>query len=135
MEMKLVSLAPTRIPISLPFINSSGPWAIESLLDVFPIPFIAPMSFGVGLVSGIGMIMSCLGDDCGVGDGVGDDIPGIFISCRGDGFGVGVGEGMDIPGILPDPCWPYAKTKLIQTNIRIGITFMQQNVSTKSKRY
>ena len=56
----LVSLDPTRMPMSLPFMTNSGPMFM--FIPPVSIPGIAPMELGIGLDEGlagdIGMFMS-----------------------------------------------------------------------------
>src|SRR5215211_7744780 len=86
-DMTFVSLEPTRIPISSPFMMTSGPMSIAPV-SAPDIP-VCPMEPGDGLAIGIGMFIFCSGD----GDGAGIGIPGV---CRcgcvpaGDGDGAGV---------------------------------------------
>jgi hypothetical protein len=60
MDIMLVSLDPTRMPISLPFITINGP--IFIFIPPVSMPGIPPMGLGIGLDEGldegIGMFMS-----------------------------------------------------------------------------
>src|SRR6266404_3052411 len=80
MDMMLISLAPTRMPISLPFITINGPISIELIPGMFPMPFIPPISPGEGLAMGIGIFIFCSGVPCGFGEVAGIWLLGIF-SC------------------------------------------------------
>ena len=65
--IRFVSLNPTRMLMSLPFMTISGPMFIEPIPGM---PFIPPMAPGEGLAPGIGIF-----------------IPGIFIGGCGDAPG------------------------------------------------
>ncbi len=89
-EIRFVSLEPTRIPMSSPFMTTSGP---KSIAPIVCIRSIWPIAFGDGLAPGIGMFISCAGD----GEAAGIGIPGV---CRcgcvvdGDGLGLAAGVGL-----------------------------------------
>lgn len=59
-DMMLVSLAPTRMPMSFPFITINGPMFM--FIPPMSMPGIAPIGLGngldEGLADGIGMFMS-----------------------------------------------------------------------------
>src|SRR2546430_13466943 len=90
MDMMFVSLDPTRIPMSLPFITISGPMFIELIPGVLSMPFIPPISPGEGLAIGIGMFIWCSGAACGFGEAAGIFIPRVIL-CDGPGEGDAVG--------------------------------------------
>ena len=56
-DMTLVSLDPTRMPMSLFIITISGPMFIEAIPGALSMPFIPPICPGEGLAPGIGMFM------------------------------------------------------------------------------
>ena len=64
MDIVLVSLDPTRMAISFPFITINGP--IFMFIPPMSMPGIWPMGLADGLADGIGMFM------CGCGDAEGD---------------------------------------------------------------
>src|SRR6266850_4438585 len=97
-DMMFVSLDPTRMPISLPFMTINGPISIERVPGMFPMPFIPPISPGEGLAMGIGIFIFCSGTPCGFGEAAGICIPGICIGVCGDGEGDDCG--ICIPGIV-----------------------------------
>jgi hypothetical protein len=101
-DMMFVSLAPTRMPMSLPDITNSGPIFIEPIPDVPSMPFISPIAPGEGLAVGIGMFIFCSGEASGFGEAVGICMPGMFICVCGDGEGEACGIGM--PGIFICVC-------------------------------
>ena len=84
MDMMLVSLDPTRMPVSFPFMTISGPMFIEPIPEMLSMPFIPSISLGEGLAIGIGIFIFCSGEACGFGEAVGICIPGIFICVCGD---------------------------------------------------
>ena len=87
-DITFVSLEPTRMPMSLPSITTSGPISIDS---IGCIPSIWLLGDGLA----IGMLIFCSGD----GEAAGICIPGV---CRwgcvpdGDAVGLGVAEGMGL---------------------------------------
>src|SRR6266849_5974096 len=98
MDMTFVSLPPTLIPMSLPFITINGPISIEPIPGMFSMVFIPPISPGEGLAMGIGIFIFCSGEACGFGEAVGICMPGIFICVCGDAEGDACG--ICIPGIF-----------------------------------
>jgi hypothetical protein len=101
-DIMLVSLDPTRMPMSFPFMTISDPIFIEPIPDMLSMCFIPPISTGEGLAMGIGMFIFCSGEACGFGEAVGICIPGIFICVCGDAEGDACG--ICIPGILICVC-------------------------------
>src|SRR6266496_3562273 len=97
-DVMLVSLDPTRMPMSLPFITINGP--IFMFIPLMSMPGIWPMGLADGLAEGIGMFISifCSGEACGFGEAVGICIPGMFICVFGDTEGEDCG--ICIPGIF-----------------------------------
>src|ERR1700675_3191139 len=89
--MMLVSLDPTRMPMSFPIITISGPIFIEPIPGMFSMPFIPPLSPGEGLAVGIGIFIFCSGEACGLGEADGICMPGIFICVWGDAEGEACG--------------------------------------------
>ena len=73
MDMILVSLDPTRMPMSLPFITINGP------MFMFIPPMSMPGIIGLadGLADGIGIFVSilCSGEACGFGEADGICMP------------------------------------------------------------
>jgi hypothetical protein len=61
------ALEPTRIPISSPFITSSGPMFI--FMPLISVPGIPAIGLAEGLAEGIGIFIS--GDACGLGEAAG----------------------------------------------------------------
>ena len=98
MDMTFVSLPPTLIPMSLPFITINGPISIEPIPGMFPMPFIPPISPGEGLAMGIGIFIFCSGVPCGFGEAAGICMPGIFICVCGGAEGDDCG--ICIPGMF-----------------------------------
>src|SRR5512138_2779666 len=88
-DVTLVSLDPTRTPMSSPVITISGPMFI---LPFMSMPGISRIGLAEGLAEGIGIFMSIFGfgEACGFGDGVGICIPGMFICIFGDGSAAGM---------------------------------------------
>ena len=98
MGIKLVSLEPTRMLMSLPVITISGPIFIEPIPCMFFIPGIFPIAPGDGFAPGIGMFISIFcGDAPGEAPGI-----GMFISifCGGEACGFGRAAGICIPGMF-----------------------------------
>src|ERR1051326_2299015 len=89
-EIRFVSLEPTRIPMSSPFITTSGPMSIAPIVCI---PSIWPVAFGEGLALGIG-ISIC---EPGEGEAAGIGMPGVW-RCAGvlDGDGLGVAAGVGL---------------------------------------
>ena len=90
-DMMLVSLDPTRMPMSFPIMTISGPIFVEPIPGMFSMPFIPPISPGEGLAVGIGIFIFCSGEACGFCEAVGFCIPGMFICVCGDGAGEACG--------------------------------------------
>jgi len=87
-DIVFFSLEPTRMPMSLPFITTSGP--------MFTSPMFMPDIWsGVGdaVAAGIGMFI-CSGDAFGDAAGI-----GMFICVCGDAAGVGEAAGICMPGM------------------------------------
>src|SRR5205814_7830694 len=97
-DIKFVSLDPTRMLMSLPFITNSGPIFIEPMPGMPSMPFIPPIAPGEGLAMGIGIFIFCSGEACGFGEATGICMPGIFICVCGDAEGEAAG--ICIPGIF-----------------------------------
>src|SRR5512138_1651524 len=89
-EIRFVSLEPTRIPMSSPSITTSGPISIEPMSCM---PSIWLMEPEEGLALGIGIFMF----ESGEGEAAGIGIPGV---CRcgcvvdGDALGLAAGVGL-----------------------------------------
>jgi hypothetical protein len=94
-DMTLVSLEPTRMPMSLPFITSSGPMFM--FIPPMSVPGIRPIGLADGLAEGIGIFIFISGEADGPGE-AGICIPGIFICACGDDDGDACGSCM--PGIF-----------------------------------
>ena len=101
-DIKFLSLAPTRIDMSLSVITINGPMLIAPPLPppMF-MPGICDIGLGAGLADGIGMFIpgifiGACGDAAGVGVAAGICIPGMFISGVGEALGVGEGIGICI---------------------------------------
>src|SRR5689334_18162843 len=89
-EIRFVSLDPTRIPMSSPLITTSGPMSIACVMCI---PSIWPIAFGDGVATGIGMLISGVGD----GEAAGIAIPGVCrCGCVGDGDGLGLAAGVGL---------------------------------------
>ena len=89
-DIRFVSLAPTRILISLSVITNNGPMFMEPIPCLFSMPGIFPIAPGEGLGEGIGMFIGVGTDREGFGE-TGIGIPGISVIGgvgAGDGFGV-----------------------------------------------
>jgi hypothetical protein len=71
-DIVFVSLEPTRIPMSSPFMTISGP---ISMAPIVCVPSIWPIAFGEGLAPGIGIFIF----ESGEGEAAGIGIPGV---CR-----------------------------------------------------
>ena len=106
-DIMLVSLDPTRTPMSFPFMTINGPMFI--FIPLMFMPGICPMGLAEGLAPGIGIcipgIFIC-GDAAdrapGEGEACGICIPGIFICicCCGEACGFGEADGICIPGMF-----------------------------------
>src|SRR6267154_5741834 len=80
-DRRFLSLAPTRILISLSVITNSGPIFIEPIPCLFSVPGMFPIAPGEGLAPGVGMFISIFcGEAFGFGEADGICMPGIFIS-------------------------------------------------------
>ena len=101
-DMMFVSLEPTRMLMSFPFITISGPIFIEPIPGMFPIPFIPPIRPGEGLAIGIGIFIFWSGERRGPGEAVGICMPGMFICVCGDAEGEACG--ICIPGMFICVC-------------------------------
>src|SRR5690242_17065795 len=94
-DIAFFSLEPIRMPMSSPFITSSGP--ISTFVPPMFMPGIWPIGLGDGLAEGVGIFISGI-FICGCGEAVGDGeaagicIPGISFILAGLGDGDGVGE-------------------------------------------
>jgi hypothetical protein len=90
-EITFVSLEPTRIPMSSPFMTTSGPISMPGIVCV---PSIWPIVPGEGLAMGIGIFVFCSGD----GEAAGIGIPGVWrcgwVVVDGDGLGFATGVGL-----------------------------------------
>src|SRR5437016_11777883 len=96
-DIRFVSLAPTRILISLSVITNSAPIFIEPIPCLFSMPGMFPIAPGEGLAPGVGMCISIFcGDAPGDAEGIGMFI---CIFC-GEAFGFGEAEGICMPGIF-----------------------------------
>src|SRR5437588_811148 len=124
-DMMLVALDPTRMPISFPDMTISGPIFIELIPGIPSMLFIPPIAPGEGLAVGIGMSIF---------------IPGMFIPCmfpmscffavrlfrvvflffRDVVFDLDFAFGLLIPGILDISC--CARTGKVATNGKIAKT-------------
>src|SRR2546425_2882035 len=109
MDIKFVSLEPTRMPMSLSVITINGPMFIEPIPGMFFMLGIFPIAPGEGLAPGIGMFIPifcgdapgdaagigmfisifCCGGACEFGDAARICMPGMFI-CWGEAFDEGV---------------------------------------------
>ena len=106
-DIMLVSLDPTRTPMSFPFMTINGPMFI--FIPLMFMPGICPMGLAEGLAPGIGIFIPGIficGDAAdrapGEGEACGICIPGIFICicCCGEACGFGEADGICIPGMF-----------------------------------
>src|SRR5882724_3339126 len=96
-DRRFLSLAPTRILISLSVITNSGPIFIEPIPCLVSMPGMFPIAPGEGLAPGVGIFISIFcGDAPGDPEGI-----GMFISIFcGEACGFGEADGICMPGIF-----------------------------------